>query len=54
MRWTRHIACISEMINAYNIFVGKAEGKRPLRKYRCRWEDNIRMDLRKIGWEGVN
>jgi hypothetical protein len=30
------------------------EGKRPLRKPRHRWEDNIRMDLREIGWEGVD
>jgi hypothetical protein len=32
--------------------VGKPEVKRPLEKPRCRWEDNIRMDLREIGWDG--
>jgi hypothetical protein len=34
-------------------FVGKLEGKRPLGRPRRIWEDNIRMDLREIGWEGV-
>jgi ribosome biogenesis protein Nip4 len=35
----------------YNIFVGKHEGKRPFRKHRRRKEDNIRRDLREIGWK---
>jgi len=30
--------------------VGKAEGKRPLGRLRCRWEDNIKMDLQEVGW----
>jgi hypothetical protein len=30
--------------------VGKPEGNRPLRRPRCRWADNIKMDLREIGW----
>jgi len=34
--------------------VGKPEGKRPLRKTRCRWEDNIIMYLKEIDWESVN
>jgi hypothetical protein len=34
----------------YKVFLGKAEGKRPLRRPRYRWEDGIRMKLRKIGW----
>jgi hypothetical protein len=33
--------------------VGKAEGRRPLRKPRRRWVDNIRMDLVEMGWGGV-
>jgi len=41
------------MRNAYKILVGKPEGKRPLGRPRRRWEDNIRMDLREIGWEVV-
>jgi hypothetical protein len=42
-----------EMRNLYKILVGKPEGKRPLGRYRCRVEDNIRIDLREIGWEFV-
>jgi hypothetical protein len=34
--------------------VGKLEGKRLLGKPRCRWVDNIRVDLREIGWSGVD
>jgi hypothetical protein len=37
--------------------VGKPEGKRPLGKARCRWEDNIKMDLQEVGcgaWIGVS
>jgi hypothetical protein len=39
--------------NAYRILVGKPEGKRPLGRPRRRWGDNIKMDLREIGWNGV-
>jgi hypothetical protein len=42
------------MRNVYNIFVGKPEVKRSLGRPRRRWEDNIRMDLREIWWEGVD
>jgi hypothetical protein len=34
--------------------VGKPEGKRPLGRQRRRWVDNIKMDLREIGWDGVD
>jgi hypothetical protein len=40
--------------NAYRILVGKPEGKRSLERPRRRWEDNIKMDLREIEWDGVN
>jgi hypothetical protein len=36
--------------NAYRILVVKPEGKRPLGRPRRRWEDNIGIDLREIGW----
>jgi hypothetical protein len=45
---------MGEMRNVYNIFTEKPEGKRPIGRERHRWEDNIRMDLREIGWEGVD
>jgi hypothetical protein len=38
----------------YPILVGKPEGKRPLGRARRRWVDNIKMDLREIGWDGVD
>jgi hypothetical protein len=38
--------------NAYRILVGKPEGKRPLGRPRRRWVDNIKIDLREIGWDG--
>jgi hypothetical protein len=44
-----HVACMGDMRNAYKILVRKPEGQRPLRSSRCRWENNIRMDLREIG-----
>jgi hypothetical protein len=40
--------------NAYRILVGKPEGRRQLGGPRCRWVDNIIMDLREIGWCGVD
>jgi hypothetical protein len=45
---------MGEKRNAYRILVGRAEGKRPLERTRRRWEDNIRMDLREIGWGGMD
>jgi hypothetical protein len=41
------------VIYAYSILVGKPEVKKLLGRPRRRWEDNIGMDLREIGWEGV-
>jgi hypothetical protein len=45
---------MGEKKNAYKLFVGKQEGKRPLRRPRRRWVDNIKMDLLEIGWGGVD
>jgi hypothetical protein len=38
----------------YRVLVGKPEGKRPLERSKCRWEDNIKMDLREMGIDGAN
>jgi hypothetical protein len=39
--------------NAYRILVGKPEGKRPLGRPSCRYVDNIKMEVREIGWGGM-
>jgi hypothetical protein len=54
MRWTGHVARMGEKRNAYRILVGKTEGKRPLVRHRRRWVGNIKMDLRDIGWDGMD
>jgi hypothetical protein len=42
------------MRNSYKILFGKPKGKTPLGKTRCRWEDNIRMNLREVVYEDVD
>jgi hypothetical protein len=53
-RWAGHIACMGEMRNTYKIVVGTTEVIRSLRRPCRRWEDNVRMDLSKVGWEGLD
>jgi hypothetical protein len=43
-----------EKRNEYRILMGKPEGKRPLRRPRRRWMNNINMDLTDIGWDGID
>jgi hypothetical protein len=46
---------MGEMKNSYKILIAKkSEVKSPLGKSRRRWEDNIRKDLREIGWKVVD
>jgi hypothetical protein len=54
MRWAVHVARMGEGRGVYRVLVGRPEGKRPLGRPRCRWEDNIKMDLREIGIDGAN
>jgi hypothetical protein len=51
MRWAGHVARMGE-ISAYMLLVGKPEGEIPLGSSRCRWVDNIMMDLEEIGKGG--
>jgi hypothetical protein len=53
-RWMRgagHVARMGEMRNEYRVLVGKPEGKRPLGRPRRRWVENIRIDVRELGWD---
>ncbi|KAJ4445711.1 hypothetical protein ANN_12396 [Periplaneta americana] len=50
-RWAGHVARTGESRNAYRVLVGRPEGKRPLGRRRRRWEDNIKMDLREVGYD---
>jgi hypothetical protein len=54
MRWAGNVARRGEKRNAYRIWLGKPDGKRPLRRRRRRWVDNIKMDPREIGWDGMD
>jgi hypothetical protein len=54
MRWAGHVARMGEKRNAYRILVGKPEGRGPLGRPRRRWVENIKIDLREIGWDGVD
>jgi hypothetical protein len=45
---------MGEKRKMYKVLVGKPEGKIPLVRPRCRWEDGIRMDIREIGLGGVD
>jgi hypothetical protein len=48
---------MGEVRGAYNILIGRPEGRRPLGRLRHRWEDNIKMDLRGKGlgmWIGLD
>jgi hypothetical protein len=54
MRWVGHVAQMGDKMNAYRILVGNPEGNRPQRRPKSRWVDNIKMDLREIGWDGMD
>jgi hypothetical protein len=51
MIWTGHIARMREKRNAYRILVGNPDGKRLLGRPRLWWVDNIKVDVREVGWE---
>jgi hypothetical protein len=53
MRWAGHAARMGKKRNAYGILVEKPEGKRPRGRPRRRWVDNIKMELREIGWDSM-
>jgi len=52
LRWAGHVARMGEGRGGHRVLVGKPERKRPLRRPRRRWENNIKMDLRELGGGG--
>ena len=52
MRWAGHVARMGKKRAIYRILMGKPEGKIKLGRPRCRWEDNIKMDLQEVGCGG--
>jgi hypothetical protein len=53
-RWEGYVTRMGESRGANRILVGKPGGKRPLERPRCRWEDNIKMNLQDLGWGGMD
>ncbi|KAJ4427702.1 hypothetical protein ANN_25354 [Periplaneta americana] len=51
LRWAGHVACVGESGSAYRVLLWRLDGKRPLGRPRRRWEDNIKMDLREVGYD---
>jgi hypothetical protein len=54
MRWAGHVARMGAKRKSCRLLVGMPEGKNPLGRPRRRWVNNIKMDLREIGWCGVD
>ena len=54
MGWVGHVVCMGESRSVYRILMGKPDGRRPFGRTRCRWEDNIKMDLQEVGCGGMN
>jgi hypothetical protein len=53
MRWVGHVACMGEGSGVYKVLAGRPEGKILLGRPRHKWEDNIKVDLREKGINGV-
>jgi hypothetical protein len=54
MRWAGHVGRMGVKRKVCKLLVGRPEGKRLLERPRCRWVDDIRMDLGEVGWCGVH
>jgi hypothetical protein len=53
MRRVGHVARMGDRRGEYRVLVGKSKRKRPLRRPRLRWEDNIKMDRQEVRWVGM-
>jgi hypothetical protein len=54
MKWTGRVTRIGGKRNAYRVLLVKPVTNRPRGRSRLRWEDNIKIALREIGWDGMN
>jgi hypothetical protein len=54
MRWVGHVACMGDRTGAYRVLVERPEVRRPLGRYRCRWENNIEMYLKEVAWGSMD
>jgi hypothetical protein len=54
MKWAGHVARIGAKSKAYKILVGNPEGKRPIKRPRHRWVDDIKINFREIGWGSMD
>ena len=52
MRWAGHVVCMGDGRGVHRVLMGKPEGRRPLGRHRCRWKDDIKMDLHEVGGGG--
>jgi hypothetical protein len=46
MRCTGHVTLVGEKRNAHNVLAGKLDRRRPLGRPRCRWEDNMKVEIK--------
>jgi hypothetical protein len=53
MRLADHVAHMGAKRNACMVLMRKLDGKRPLRRPRCRWEHNVKIGLRETGWHSI-
>ena len=54
LRWAGHVARMGARRVAYRVLVGKPEGKIPLGIPKCRWEDNVKVNLKEVGGGGID
>ena len=54
MRWVGYVARMGDRRGAYKVLVGKHEENRPLGRPRRRWQDNVKMGLQEVSWEGMD
>ena len=50
LRWAGNVARMGASRDAYRVLMARPEGRRPLGRPMCRWEDNIKMNFREVGW----